>query len=187
MPKQAKTQKQQAFLLSPKARQLLKKPFGRLFCKPDEAAKAHAFLSKRAFGVVAVVGDCTFESLRAAGVLVDLAIVDGQTLRKKTGFSKHLPKKRGRAANPAGTITKSLFDSIRKAAASLSKASPQQAILVSGEEDLAVLPAVLFLPQGSVIFYGQPKKGIVAVVVDDKAKRRVLAILKGVEKRKQFF
>jgi hypothetical protein len=121
--------------------------------------------------------------LRAAGVLVDLAIVDGQTLRKKTGFSKHLPKKRGRAANPAGTITKSLFDSIRKAAASLSKASPQQTILVSGEEDLAVLPAVLFLPQGSVIFYGQPKKGMVAVVVDETIKKRALSLLSQFSKK----
>jgi hypothetical protein len=51
-------------------------------------------------------------------------------------------------------------------------------ILVEGEEDLLVLPAVFFLPLGGVVLYGLPKKGLVICNVNEKYKQLVKSLLK---------
>ena len=51
-------------------------------------------------------------------------------------------------------------------------------VLVNGEEDLLAIPAIIFAPEGSSLFYGQPGQGIVMVTVDTAAKLRSRAILK---------
>jgi uncharacterized protein (UPF0218 family) len=44
-------------------------------------------------------------------------------------------------------------------------------MFVDGEEDLLVLPVILESPIGSVVYYGQPKKGIIRVLVTEKKKQ----------------
>jgi len=166
-----------AYVLSPQARSLLKRPFGLLFCEPQAAKKAAAFISTLSPAAIVVVGDATFSSMKKTGVFADLAIVDGRTLRKKTGLPAGLPKKRFRVRNAAGTISVALVKAVSAASAAFSKSPVPLAIIVDGEEDLAVLPAVLSLPFNSVVLYGQPKKGIVAVVVDEKTRARARAVL----------
>lgn len=56
-------------------------------------------------------------------------------------------------------------------------------ILVSGEEDLLTLPAVLFAPDGSTVYYGQPphagkKSGLVEVKVNQRSRSRALTLIK---------
>jgi len=50
-------------------------------------------------------------------------------------------------------------------------------IMVDGEEDLAVLPAVLLSPATSIVMYGQPGIGGVLVRVDDAVRKRVGSLL----------
>jgi hypothetical protein len=48
----------------------------------------------------------------------------------------------------------------------LIKAGYRVLILVKGEEDLAVIPAAILAPPGSLVFYGQPGEGVVICEVD---------------------
>jgi len=52
------------------------------------------------------------------------------------------------------------------------------AVIVDGEEDLAVIPLSLLMPESSLICYGQPGEGVVALVVDEERKMMVLKLLK---------
>ncbi len=54
-------------------------------------------------------------------------------------------------------------------------------MLVDGEEDLVVLPAIMIAPDGASVVYGQPDEGMVHVVVDDEVRREVRALLERFE------
>jgi uncharacterized protein (UPF0218 family) len=68
--------------------------------------------------------------------------------------------------NPAGMITTSLIKALNKPKTSL--------IVIDGEEDLAVIPAVLLNPLGTYVYYGQPDEGIVEVKITPEIKQTVL-------------
>ena len=55
--------------------------------------------------------------------------------------------------------------------------NPASIIKVSGEEDLAVLPAVLLAPLNSLVLYGQPRKGIVVIKVTEKKKKEIKKVI----------
>ncbi len=50
-------------------------------------------------------------------------------------------------------------------------------VQVSGEEDLVVLPFLLAAPLGFVILYGQPKLGVVKIVVSEQSKEKAYVIV----------
>ena len=79
--------------------------------------------------------------------------------------------------NPQGTITKEAVIAIRDAL----NVERQVHILVDGEEDLLTLVAVLYAPENSLIIYGQPRRGIVAVKVTPEKKAETERILKAME------
>jgi hypothetical protein len=62
-------------------------------------------------------------------------------------------------------ITGELIDTLLLAL----KESPSL-VFVKGEEDLAVIPLVRMVPDGSAVFYGQPGEGVVVKIVDDEAR-----------------
>ena len=49
--------------------------------------------------------------------------------------------------------------------------------IVDGEEDLLVLPVLEYAPIGSILYYGQPGKGIVEVVVTNTVKKEAKNLL----------
>jgi len=67
-------------------------------------------------------------------------------------------------ANPAGQIKQNLIKTLQ------SSFTHKNHLKIDGEEDLAVLPAILLLPLGSTILYGQPNEGLVLVVVTEEKK-----------------
>lgn len=160
-----------AIAMPPSLAAALRKPFGSVFLEPGAAKKAAAFLKKAKPVFIATVGDATFRNLSALGVLPGLSIVDAFELRASCGLPENLAKKRLAVSNPAGKITPSLVCGIKKSVKSAIFDSRPAVIVVSGEEDLAVLPVILALPPGSAVLYGQPKIGIVAVAVDEAAKK----------------
>ena len=50
-------------------------------------------------------------------------------------------------------------------------------IIVKGEEDLLVLPVVLFAPEKSVVIYGQPNEGLVIVKVNEEIRNKAKSIM----------
>ncbi|MCQ8893345.1 MAG: GTP-dependent dephospho-CoA kinase family protein [Methanolinea sp.] len=148
-------------------RHLFRVPFGRL--EPDIGAVV-AELRETA---VYTVGDIVTHNLLAHGVTPAVAVIDGHTMRKPCKRIPTVFPRVFRARNPAGTITPELTGALREAIA-----SPPSLVVVEGEEDLAVIPLALEVPQGSVILYGQPGEGVVIRVIDDRARedaRRLLA------------
>lgn len=159
--------------LPPEVRPLLKRPLGELFAKTDAAVE---HLRKLRPTRLIAVGDITAAELLAAGLKPDIAIVDFRVMRAPASedIRRAIDAHRAhvlRVRNPAGTITPELRDA-------LETASPPAKIIVDGEEDLSVLPAVLAAPVGSVVAYGQPNEGLVLVMVTEQKKREFRGLLK---------
>jgi hypothetical protein len=49
--------------------------------------------------------------------------------------------------------------------------------LIEGEEDLAVLPAILLSPLSWVVIYGQPEEGLVYIPITQEIKLKSLKLL----------
>ncbi|HDM88464.1 MAG TPA: DUF359 domain-containing protein, partial [Candidatus Bathyarchaeota archaeon] len=78
-----------------------------------------------------------------------------------------------RTRNPAGTITGESWKTIERAI----NCSGKTKVIVDGEEDLLTLVAVLSAPDGSIVIYGQPKRGVVVIEVNEKIKQRFHEII----------
>ncbi|MFA7199637.1 MAG: GTP-dependent dephospho-CoA kinase family protein [Methanoculleus sp.] len=118
------------------------------------------------------VGDVVSLTVREHGILPLLAVYDGYTERREeTGFAA-LVRREGLAevavANPAGTITSALDEAVQNALAGRSA----KIIRVDGEEDLALLPCVLYAPDGALVVYGWPGRGMKAVTTDGASRRK---------------
>jgi hypothetical protein len=49
-------------------------------------------------------------------------------------------------------------------------------VVVEGEEDLLVIPLVLYLKEGTYVVYGQPNAGVVALEVNEFSRFRVKSL-----------
>ncbi len=147
-------------------RDLFKKPFGTLYGCIGE------LLPRLEGRAVYAVGDVVTHNLVDAGLVPDIAIIDGYTMRSPCTRSPLLQARRLTAKNPPGTITDELTGAIDDLLR-----NPPGVIFVDGEEDLAVIPLVLAAPIGAAILYGQPGEGVVLRIVDDAAKREAAAML----------
>ncbi len=152
-----------ALLLSPKIRARLKRPLGRLF--PD-VASAIAWIQKSKPARLITVGDIVSARFLGAGIKPDVVVVDFSVMRAPAPPSVRaridsFNVRTVRVKNPAGTLTAELQEA-------LMDAKPPVKVVVEGEEDLAVLPAALSSPIGSVVVYGQPGEGLVLVKVTEE-------------------
>ncbi len=145
-------------------RREFKKPQGELCRDVKKACKGA--------GVIIAVGDVSAYELLAAGIAPALIIYDKRAERKP--IPEHMLGTIEAARMPvvsvdneAGTIQDGVWDAVRQGLRKPCK------ILVNGEEDLLVLPAVLLAEEGSLVFYGQPGKGIVMIKVTADKKRQM--------------
>jgi uncharacterized protein (UPF0218 family) len=79
-----------------------------------------------------------------------------------------------RVRNPAASITREAWDAVRLG---LQHTPGPVRIVVEGEEDLLGIPCFLEAPDGAVVLYGMPGKGVVVVTVDAELRRRVSEVL----------
>ena len=140
-------------------RKLFKEPFGDLHRNITE------ILPLLAGQIVYSVGDVVTHNLQRNGITPDVAIIDGYTMRVPCNRQTALVGSCVRVKNPAGTLTDDLIEAINKAIS-----TPPVTIVVDGEEDLAVIPVVIAAPQGAIVLYGQPHKGVVLRRVTPEAK-----------------
>jgi len=74
--------------------------------------------------------------------------------------------------NPAGQISQELVTAIQTILA-----TNEQWLFVDGEEDLAAVALLFLAPLDSVIYYGQPKTGLVRMVVSESKRQEICKVL----------
>lgn len=118
------------------------------------------------------VGDVVSDTLLRYDIQPRLMVFDLATKRDAVGeemkarLSNH-PAPLVEVRSEAATISEELVEAVFAGVAG----PGQTRILVHGEEDLAVLPALLKAPGGTVI-YGMPNRGLVPVPVSPESRAR---------------
>ena len=155
-------------------RDAFKRPLGPVTADADELLAAAAETrGERAApdAPIVAVGDVVTYHLREAGRVPDVALIDGKTEREavRAEIETALAAVDGRripVENPAASLSAELLEAL---AAALDDAEPV-VIEVTGEEDLAALPAILAAPDGASVVYGQPGEGMVRVAVTPESR-----------------
>ena len=156
------------YLLREEQREELRKPLGKVV-KEIKKEELH--------GMIISVGDAVTMWLDEHEIKPDISIIDYKIERKRHG-KKFENGNVIRVKNPAGKITRQLWEAIRKAYEMKEKVR----IEVDGEEDLAALPAILMAPAGANVIYGLPSHGMVVVKVGEKEKEVVKKFIEEMER-----
>ena len=173
-----------ALLLSDRLKSRLKVPHGTLYAGSgrktmDMLKSAPDWGSPEK---IISVGDITTCNLIESGILPDICIVDHLTCRAAVSDEvkkriRHPAYHEVTVKNPAGTITTDLVTAITDAM----QCERPIRIFVQGEEDLAVMPAVVLAPLSSIVIYGQPSSGCVLIKVTSEKKKEIRELLKQME------
>ena len=118
------------------------------------------------------VGDKVSRNIIENGIYLDLAIIDNKVMRKPITPIK-FEAKPYQVRNPPGILT----DEAWKVTSEAINHKKQAKVQVKGEEDLLTLVAVLSAPNGSIVVYGQPRKGIVVINVTEESKKKMRQIV----------
>ena len=149
-------------------RSAFKEPFG-----PVET-DANALLAD-VDGPLIAVGDIVTYHFLQAGREPDVAVVDEHTKRERVDDAVRdaVVDPDVTVSNPAGALSNALVRALGDAVA----AAEPTTVFVDGEEDLAVLPAVMVAPVGASVVYGQPDAGMVHVPVTEETKAEFRALI----------
>lgn len=123
---------------------------------------------------ITTVGDATTDRVFTAGIIPDVQIVDGKSMRKVRPLPGGSYEAEMKVVNDPGMISEQAMSVMVECY----RGDRSTRIIVDGEEDLLALPAINLSPIGAIVLYGQPKEGIVMVEVNSKVKRKVQTILK---------
>lgn len=122
---------------------------------------------------IITVGDRTTEKMIDFDLMPSLQIVDGIEKREKREPPKLANATEITVDNPPAEITSQSIDVIKRA---FLMESPTR-ILVTGEEDLLVLPVCIHAPENSVVLYGQPNEGLVIVKITSEIRNKAQSLL----------
>jgi uncharacterized protein (UPF0218 family) len=153
-------------------RDKLKKPIGFLI-RDSDVTKESVLKNIPADSFVITVGDATTEKLLKYGIIPSLQIVDGVEKRIKRDLPSGDVQTALNCINPAAEITTESLNTIKKA---FQSTTPVR-IAVTGEEDLLVLPVIVFAPDNSVVLYGQPNEGLVIVPINAEIRNKAQSIM----------
>ncbi|MBE6489020.1 MAG: DUF359 domain-containing protein [Methanosphaera stadtmanae] len=143
----------------------LKKPLGQLYDSIDQITET---LQKQLSDdkLLIGIGDVTTRKLVEMNLTPQICMVDNLIERRPVQHNLDHTENIKKVSNPPGTLTEGLIQLIIESLET-STQSNQIIIEVDGEEDLAVLPAILNAPMDTIILYGQPHEGIVLVKVEE--------------------
>lgn len=184
-------------------RSLLQKPLGKVLTSSQSVQNSLRNLSTLSdvSDLVVSVGDMSTQTLLDAGFKPHLCIIDQHLCRQPVDTLKSFGNPNTytlhRLTSGPGYISADSINLIKHLLQvpnlqkpiemSLRRALPPVVILVTGEEDLLTLPAVIYAPLGSVVYYGQPawlsaalpagKSGLVEVKVNQRSRARALTLL----------
>ncbi len=128
---------------------------------------------------VVAVGDVVSLTLKNLGIEPALFVCDFMTQRGEPDPTYEIELGTWgtlafRVRNPAATITREAWDAVRLG---LQHTPGPVRVVVDGEEDLLGIPCFLEAPDGAVVLYGMPGKGVVVVKADAAFKAKVAALL----------
>ena len=150
-----------------------------IFKEPIGSELKESELIKHHDTKIITVGDVVSLTMRRNGIRPVLSVYDGYTERHEmTEFATLVEgEDKVTVVNPAGTITDELDDAVRNALTT----GKTDLIRVDGEEDLALMPCILYAPEGAEVVYGWPGKGMMIVSTDDVTRKRVEELWKMME------
>jgi uncharacterized protein (UPF0218 family) len=153
-------------------RDKLKTPLG-ILLKDSDVTKESVLKNIPTGSFVISVGDATTEKLIKYGIVPSLQIVDGVEKRIKRDLPSGNVKTTLNCNNPPAEITIESVKTIKKA---FQSQKPVR-IAVTGEEDLLVLPVVVYAPENSVVLYGQPNEGLVIVPINAEIRNKAQSVM----------
>lgn len=148
----------------------LKKPLGPIYTDAENLLAA-------ATEPIVTVGDVVTYHLLEAGYVPTVAFVDERTKRQAvdeeiregiSGFGREV-----HVDNPPATLTVALLEHLRTGL----DEGGTTLVRVEGEEDLAAVPAILAVPDGASVVYGQPDEGMGLVTADAESKAFVRGLM----------
>jgi len=166
-----------ALVLTEDLRLKLKSPMG-LLIEGDAKSIMDRLLPVIRNKRIISVGDVVSQNLIDHGIYPELVIVDGRNLRAEIDDCIECDNT-VTVENPQSEITGELWVAIERLF--MDKTKRFKKILVEGEEDLAVMPAVLHGDGDTVVLYGQPDRGIVIIEVTEQKKREISDYLNEME------
>jgi GTP-dependent dephospho-CoA kinase len=171
-----------AYTLTAELRIKLKNPFGNLIQgTPEETMyKMREMVEKEKPSRIISVGDIVSQNLHKQNIHPQLTIIDNISLRDQPMPKEVAVEKTVYVENPQGTITQETILAVKKAL----DENEHTHIVVSGEEDLLTLIAVLYAPENAFVVYGQPHLGIVVVKVTSERKSQVQEFLNAMKSSK---
>lgn len=192
-----------ALVMPESLRSLLQKPLGKVLTGSDIFASIKNHESQS----IITVGDMATKTVVDCGISPSFAIIDGMVARKRyvpsaTLISNGLSQQSACRVRPCelcaagsdpgetdkahvvrvksgpGFISTFAMEAIDSALALLKQSKhPSILLVVDGEEDLLVLPVIQKTKEGTVVYYGQPGKGLVKVLVTPSVKLAVRRLL----------
>ncbi|MEM3839417.1 MAG: DUF359 domain-containing protein [Candidatus Micrarchaeaceae archaeon] len=129
---------------------------GRVYGKIIKEAEIPGYVRKAV--KVYAVGDMVVSTLLNLGCVPDVAVFDFAIGRRRVALRniKETYSKPVMVRNRAGTISRDLWKAVERATLSGKKVG----IRVYGEEDLAAVVCAYLAPNGSLLIYGMPEKGL---------------------------
>ncbi len=116
------------------------------------------------------VGDVVTATALRFSIVPKLSIIDFKTKRDETiSAPSNRWERTLNVKNVPGSISVGLWNAIELAL----KSKGNTLIEVEGEEDLASIPAILMAPDGAIVIYGVPDKGIAVYEVGDHLRQLV--------------
>jgi uncharacterized protein (UPF0218 family) len=166
--------------LTESQRALLKRPLGELISgSPTNCnRRLMEIVAKEKPVRLVLVGDTVSRNAVRMKMRPDVIVVDGMEKRQKASPFKYEAKNVFRTRNPAGTVDLQAWRVIEEAVRISSSV-----VIVDGEEDLLVLPALLTSPEESIVVYGQPGEGIVLVRVSAQKKEQMRRFVEQMPRR----
>ena len=154
-------------------RQAFKEPLGKELRESEIDSLGNALIT---------VGDVVSLTFRKHGVRPFLSIYDGNTERRRmTAFAELVENEpRDTVSNPAGMITAGLAAAVRRSI----EGSGHGLISVEGEEDLALLPCIIYSRPGTDIVYGWPGRGMMLVTTDEYIQMKAAGMVARMEEKK---
>ncbi len=185
-------QNQETIYLPEQLKEKLRKPLGKVFPGNESeiirtGENLVKYIKKHQPKILISIGDIVSYSLIKNNLIPSITIVDfyskkkviDNEIKKFINYVFHF-----KTVNQRSTLTKNSVETIQKAVKEFLTKKRFQKIFVKGEEDLLVLPAIIFSPLKCLVVYGHWQHGVIVVEVSVKMKDKAIKLLKRFEMNK---